>query len=687
MRRALFVAAVLAAVLPGSALGAGLVQQRALQPQASVRALATGTFELVGLHWRGSGRVEYRTRSLAGRWSRWLLSSDEDALPDRGPELRAMRGWRVGEPQWTGASNAIQYRARGRVGRVRAFFVRSPRLPVGGKRPELAGAPAIITRADWHADEAIRRAAPYYADGIHLAIVHHTAGSNSYSKAQSASIVRAIELYHVQGNGWNDIGYNFLVDKYGQIFEGRYGGITRPVIGAHAQGFNSGSFGVAVIGEYSSTSITAAARAALVSLISWKLDLAHVDPLSRVARVSAGNPRYAAGTAVTLNAISGHRDVYPTSCPGASLYAQLPSLRIAVAQTGLPKLYSPAVVGIVGGPIRFTARLSGSATWTVTVRDDAGTTVASGTGMGSKVDWTWDATAAPSQHYAWSITAPQMRAASGSIGSAPAPLALQQLKVAPGVVTPNGDGRGDEAKTTYRLSTAATVTAEVEDLLGNSMATVFVGQRPAGKQDLTWSPDAIPDGSYRLVLTAVAGTKQVQSSTRFWVDRTLASTKATLPAFSPNGDGRLDTDGLSFTLLNPAHVRVRVFRGSKLVATLLDAALGAGPQQLTWDGSALPDARYTVSVAAVDSLLTVTQTVAVLVDRKAPTVRLVSLRTATLRVSEPGTLVVAVNGRWRKLTVRKAGLVHIPHRGTVRGLTAYAVDLAGNKSRVVSARR
>ena len=134
-------------------------------------------------------------------------------------------------------------------------------------------------------------------------------------------------------------------------------------------------------------------------------------------------------------------------------------------------------------------------------------------------------------------------------------------------------------------------------------------------------------------------------------------------------------------------MRVRVFRGSKLVATLLDAALGAGPQQLTWDGSALPDARYTVSVAAVDSLLTVTQTVAVLVDRKAPTVRLVSLRTATLRVSEPGTLVVAVNGRWRKLTVRKAGLVHIPHRGTVRGLTAYAVDLAGNKSRVVSARR
>ena len=358
MMRCLFVAAVLAAALPGSALGAGLVQQRDLQPQASVRVVSTGTFELVGLHWRGSGRVEYRTRSLAGRWSRWLLSSDEDALPDRGSrELRAMRGWRVGEPQWTGAADAIQYRTRGHVSRVRAVLVRSPRLPVGGKRPELASAPAIITRADWHADEAIRRAAPYYADGIHLAIVHHTAGSNSYSKAESASIVRAIELYHVQGNGWNDIGYNFLVDKYGQIFEGRYGGITRPVIGAHAQGFNSGSVGIAVIGDYGSTSISPAARAALVSLIAWRLDLAHVDPLSKVVRVSAGNPRYAAGTAITLNAISAHRDVYPTSCPGASLYAQLPSLRTAVAQTGLPKLYSPAVVGSArrAGPLHGAA--------------------------------------------------------------------------------------------------------------------------------------------------------------------------------------------------------------------------------------------------------------------------------------------------------------------------------------------
>ncbi|HEX3686636.1 MAG TPA: N-acetylmuramoyl-L-alanine amidase [Gaiellaceae bacterium] len=682
--RPFVVAAVLAAAFPGTALGAGLVQQRDFQPQASVRMLATEDFELVGLHWRGSGRVEYRTRSLSGRWSRWLLSSDEDALPDRGTrELRAMRGWRMGEPQWTGASNAIQYRSLGRVSRVRAFLVHSPRLRVGGKRPELAGAPPIITRADWHADESIRRAGPYYADGVHLAIVHHTAGSNSYSKAQSAAIVRAIELYHVQGNGWNDIGYNFLIDKYGQIFEGRYGGITRPVVGAHAQGFNTGSIGISVIGDYSSTSISPAARAALVSVIAWRLDLAHVDPLSKVVRVSSGNPRYPAGTALTLNAISAHRDVYPTSCPGASLYAQLPSLRTEVSKTGLPKLYAPAVVGALGGPIRFTARLSSPVAWTVTVRDEAGATVASGTGTGTKVDWTWDASAATLQHYAWSITAAQMRPATGSIGSAPVPLALQKLKLAPTIVSPNGDGRGDEAEVSYVLSTAATVTAKVTDSLDQPVATLFEGTRAAGKQELSWAPNAIPDGWYRLTLTAVAGAKQVQTSTRFWVDRTLAGTAASAPAFSP----RLKPLGFTFALLNPAHVEVRVLHGPAVVATLLESDLGPGTQRLRWNGSKLPDGRYLVEVAATDSLLTVTQRVAVQIDRRAPTVRLVSLRSAIFRVSEPGTLVVAVNGRWRKLVVRKAGLVRMPHRGTVRGLTAFELDKAGNKSRVVSARR
>src|SRR5207245_3065760 len=122
----------------------------------------------------------------------------------------------------------------------------------------MAGSPLALARAAWSADELFRRRLSDYADTVRLAIVHHTDGSNSYSRAQSAAIVRGIERYHVLANGWDDIGYNFLVDKYGQIFEGRYGGVDRNVVGAHAQGFNQGSVGVALIGTYDSNSISPA---------------------------------------------------------------------------------------------------------------------------------------------------------------------------------------------------------------------------------------------------------------------------------------------------------------------------------------------------------------------------------------------------------------------------------------------
>jgi len=681
--RPFFLAAVLAAVLPGSAFGAGLTA-RDLAPQAVRGAVPIKVFELVGAHWRGPGLVKYRTRNLAGRWSAWRVFSAEDALPDNGRERQAIRGWRIASPFWTGPSNAIQYRTVGRVSRLRAYFVRTPRERLPLKRVDLAGAPPVIDRAGWHADEAIRRAAPYYADSVHFAIVHHTAGSNSYTRAQSASIVRAIELYHVQGNGWNDIGYNFLVDKYGQIFEGRYGGMTRPVIGAHSEGFNTGSVGVAVIGDYSSTSITPAARAALVSLLAWRLDLDHVDPSSSVVRVSAGNPRYRAGTAVTLRAISAHRDVYPTSCPGASLYGQLAAIRAAVTQTGLPKLYSPAVVGTLGGPIRFTARLSSQTSWAVTVRDQNKVVIAGGAGIGASVDWTWDSTAAPTGLYTWTISAPQMRSAAGTIGTAPAPLSLQQLKIAPGVVTPNGDGRGDEAKVSYRISAPALVTASVLDSLGDTVATLFSQRRPAGQSEFVWSEVGLLDGRYRLSLVAKDDRgKQVQSTLQLYVDRTLAGFAASAQAISPNGDGRFDTLDYSFQLNAPAHVRLRILRGSSVVATPIDTALVAGPQRLTWDGSGLPDGRYSAVLSATDSLLTVKQSLIVRLDRAAPTLRLASFRRLRFWVSEPARVTVVLNGRAHVLTIKRAGYFRVGHIGPARAVRAYARDLAGNQSRQV----
>jgi hypothetical protein len=147
-------------------------------------------------------------------------------------------------------------------------------------------------------------------------------------------MVLAICRYHRNSNGWNDIGYNFLVDKYGRIFEGRAGGIDAPVIGAQAQGYNSESTGIANLGTYSSTPASPAAMQAMASLIAWKLPL-HGVPVAGSVTVSShggSDNRYPAGTPVTLQRISGHRDGDATECPGDALYAQLPALRQATLE-------------------------------------------------------------------------------------------------------------------------------------------------------------------------------------------------------------------------------------------------------------------------------------------------------------------------------------------------------------------
>jgi hypothetical protein len=635
-------------------------------------------FDLVGLHWRGSGELLFRTRSLTGRWSRWQRGLAEDDRPD-GPT----GGARVGSPYWTGGADAVEYRARGRVYGVRAFLVRSSGGPLI-RQPQFTKTPGVITRGQWGANEAIRRAPPRYADAVHFAIVHHTAGSNAYSASQSAAIVRAIEVYHVKGNGWNDIGYNFLVDKYGQIFEGRYGGMTRPVIGAHAQGFNVGSVGVAVIGDYQAATLTPAARAALVSLLAWRLDLAHVDPLSRVVRVSTGNPRYPGGKAVTLNAISGHRDTYPTSCPGSNLYAQLPAVRAAVARTGLPKIYEPAVSGALGGPVRFTARLSGSADWTVTVRDDQGLVVGTGSGTGTKVDWTWDASTAATDHqYSWAITVPQARSATGAVGRALPPLALRAVKIAPSVVTPNGDGRSDRAKVSFRLTRQALVTATLVDSTQAEVSTLFRRLFKPGMRTFDWKDVTVPDGRYRLsVVARDAQGKEVETSLPVSVDRTLAAFSASPRAISPNGDGRQDKLAFTFRLEAPAQVQVRILAGTTLVATVFEGSLGAGPQRFAWDGSGLDDRRYTAVVSARDSLLTVKQAVPVRIDRVAPVLRLLSFRLLRFWLSEPARVTLVLDGKTRRLDLKRAGAFRIGH-APVRSLAAQAQDAAGNRSRII----
>jgi hypothetical protein len=173
---------------------------------------------------------------------------------------------------------------------------------------------------------------------VHLAFVHHTVTANDYGPEDSAGIVLGICRYHRDHNGWNDMGYNFLVDKYGQIFEGRAGGIDQAVIGAQAQGYNSLSTGVSVLGDYTAIPLTEAGMNAVASLLAWKLSLHGVPPEGEVTVTSGGGAanRYPSGTAVTLQRISGHRDGNTTACPGDLLYGQLAELRARTAGRTVP---------------------------------------------------------------------------------------------------------------------------------------------------------------------------------------------------------------------------------------------------------------------------------------------------------------------------------------------------------------
>jgi hypothetical protein len=667
-----------------------VAQDVPLRGARTLASVAPIEFDLVGLHWQGAGGVRFRTRSETGQWSAWRPAAPEaEDGPDPGTaEAARSRGWRIGNPYWTGPSDRIQYRVARGVRRLRAYFVHSPVEARPLRTVSLAGAPPIVPRAAWGANEQIRRAQPTYASSLRFAIVHHTAGTNSYSPAQSAAIVRGIELYHVKANGWNDIAYNFLVDKYGQVFEGRYGGTTRPVIGAHAEGFNTGSVGVALLGNYSTAAPTAAEIGALTKLLAWRLDVAHVDPLSQFTWGSLGNPKFPAGRHVTLRTISGHRDTGFTACPGNAAYRRIPSLAQAVASTGLPKLYFPTVRGSLGGSVRFAARLSAVLPWTVTVRDATGRAVAAGTGIGTEVSWTWDSSAVPRKRYAWSIEAPGVRPAHGSLGgtvTAPPAALLSDLLVSPALVTPNGDGVADFATVSYALRDPALVTATIADEQTTTVVTLFSEQKEAGRQSFRFLADGVPDGRYRITLTAQAadGTRATATAT-IVVSRVLQSFALDRALFSPNGDGVLDRVTFSFDLATPASVRLDVLRGARVVATPFAADADAGQRSVHWDGSVptgrLADGRYDAVLEVRNSTATVSVSSSLVSDTTAPRLTLLSTRPLRVRISEPG--VLTVYGRGRQLTLRvRAGVFLLP--ATARASRAFVRDEAGNRSKVL----
>ena len=681
----LILTAILTAlVVPSSALAREPHLASVDVPLRADRVLAgarPSVFNLVGLHWQGSGRVWFRTRSTGGTWSAWRVADPEAEDQPDAPE-RVFTGWRVGNPWWVGEANAIQYRLRGAVRRLRAHFVSSLARGVPPRTLSIAGSPAVIPRSAWGANESIRRAGPRYADGVRFSVVHHTAGSNAYTRAQSAAIVRAIQVYHVRSNGWDDIGYNLLVDKYGQVFEGRFGGVEQAVIGAHAEGFNTGSVGVALLGTYGGTKPSPAALTALQNVLAWRLDVAHVDPLSSLSWLSGGNARFRSGTAVPLRAVSGHRDTGFSACPGNALYRQLPFVARATAEIGLPKLYEPTVQGRPGGPVRFTARLSTSSPWTVTVTDAVGNNAATGRGEGSFVDWTWDATFVPPGRYSYTIQAgPEFRPATGTIGARPTALTLTGARASPQIFTPNGDSRADSTLIAYTLSTAATVTATLRDAFGVTLATLFVEQKQAGRHSFRFRATGIPDGRYTIALAARSPDgKDARAEVPVVVDRTLAAVAVTPSAVSPNGDGRNDELAVTFVLAAPVTATVKIVRGTRTVATVFSGPLAPGPQRLVWR-QRVPDGRYIAVVDVSGPFGVRTQSSRFAVDTVKPQLRLLSAPALRFSTSEAGTAVF-VSDRGRVEISVTAG------RFTARGVsaqrfTAYVVDLAGNRSAVI----
>ncbi len=689
---ALLTPALAAALAFAAPARAGDVAMRVQDVPLGTRALAGTapaiTFNMVALHWRGSGTVGYRTRRLHGGWRAWT-TADADVSPDGGTGA-----WHDGDLDWVGASSAIQYRTTGSIHALRSYELWSRVTTAATRTLAQAGEPKIVPRSGWGADEEIVRAKPSYAPQLKLAVVHHTAGTNNYTAAQAAAIVRGIEVYHVQGNGWNDIGYNFLVDRFGTVYEGRAGGITRNVIGAHAEGFNTGSVGVALIGNFQVAQPTAAQETALVSLLAWRLDLAHIDPLSTVALASRGNAKYRAGKVVVLHAISGHRDTGPSECPGNAAYALLPSIAKRVAATGLPKVYAPTTAGALGGPIRFQARLSAAAAWTVTIANAAGKTVASGHGTGAVVDWTWHAPPAGKTGYRWTISTLGARPATGTIGKVPAgtgggggsPVApkISAVSLSPAFVAPIGS---DATPVTLHFTLSATLSTTVKVVSSSGAATTLgSGTLPAGANTVQIDAGSLADGVYQVVVAPQGLAAVTQTLT---VDRTLSGLAASSQGVSPNGDGVDDTVAFSFTLSQPTTLQLTIDQNGTPVATPFSGQLAAGSSSIGWDGtgsdgSRLPEGAYVAMFTYSDALGTFTQTLPVSVDLTPPALTVVDPKTLAFSLSEAATVTFVVNGGAPIAQPEPSGPFSLPFAGPVTSFSAFATDGAGNKSATVA---
>ena len=311
---------------------------------ARLKDSSTSSFRMIGVTWAAGTApegvsVESRFH-LGNTWSGWTdLHVDLDEGPTALEELDARDGT---TPLWVDHAGGVEVRVSSPTGAPQALKVEliNPGSSTSGTEEvpsTLAsttsssnplGAPPVIFREQWGADPSLRGGCwdPPWGTTIQGVFVHHTAGSNTYTTADSAAIVRGIYAYHVQSRGWCDIGYNFLVDRYGQIFEGRDGGWRKPIRGAHSGEYNTNTAGISLMGNFDAEAPPPAMKDSLVRIVSWVLGTHYRDPKGTTALYSSTT-----GAPKTFNVIAGHRDSMLTSCPGEIVYQWLPTLRQRVA--------------------------------------------------------------------------------------------------------------------------------------------------------------------------------------------------------------------------------------------------------------------------------------------------------------------------------------------------------------------
>jgi hypothetical protein len=352
----------------------------AAEPDVLTVPMDTQPFTVLGVTWDRSPdlsgvQIRYRVHS-GGEWSDWAGAEAADVAPDADRQDAAQADDRDGtDPIVAVDSDGVQIWAQAETGTVtnlKAVLVDPGADPAtlgqtatpessaavvqntggtatsgvvqnlgtsaaGTVRTAAVAQPTIVSRAGWGADESMRTCDPDMSNQMVSAAVHHTASTNDYAASQVPGILRGFYAYHTRpeaagGRGWCDIGYNFLVDKFGTIYEGRAGGIDTTTVGVHTGGFNSRTIGIAAIGDYSTVAPSAALLESLSQLIAWKFTVHRILANTNVQMVSGGGAsKYPAGTVVTFPTIYAHRDAQLTSCPGQTLYDRLGDIRNRVA--------------------------------------------------------------------------------------------------------------------------------------------------------------------------------------------------------------------------------------------------------------------------------------------------------------------------------------------------------------------